>query len=373
MDSIIFSPNSAFDNISVDKILDLRLRLLHNGYEPIPLFGKDPKVKGWPDGEMTEQRIRDQRRLYLDFRNTGLRTGRLVIVDVDIVPVHQVAALQSLVFRVLGETPLQRFGSKGIALCYRLVGSDSIKKINIRARRLGDPFTKNEKTGTQTPLYPHGVEILGWHNQVAAFGRHPKTGQEYQWIGEGSPLTTLFDDLPTVTGERLHTVAGLIAGKLAEFGYEVKPPTGGESCEELAWPDEAHDPQDITQLYRLLLPMHGHNRNGWFNFDCVACDDRERKAGFKTTGAGGWRYRCFKAKCEYHDPTGWEPGRNLGEREKRLFELLGGDTAELPRIESEYMREEWARIRRDIEEMEEEAKFQEWLASDEPEDCDDDE
>jgi hypothetical protein len=380
MDSILFSSTSPFSNIS-DKILDLRLRLLHNGYDPIPLIGKDPKVRGWPDGEMTEQRIRDQRRRYEDFHNTGLRTGQLAVVDVDIVPPQQVAILQSLVFRQISETPLQRLGSKGIALFYRLVGSDPIKKINIRGRLPGDPFTENEKTRTRTPVYPHGVEILGWHNQVAAFGRHPKTGRDYQWTGpdRASPLTTRFNDLPEVHADQLRAVADLIAAKLAEFGYEVKRPTGGEApCRDSPWrrSRDDHEHADITRLFMNRLPF-GRSGNGWYNFNCPACGDREHKAGFTTTSSGGWRYRCFRARCGYSEATGWEPGRNLGGREKRLYELLGGDLADLPQIESEtqqeYMRQEWERITREMREIDEEAEFQEWLASDATEDFGDDE
>lgn len=345
-----------------DELLDLRLHLFDNGYEPIPLLGKDPQVKCWPEDEMTEQRIRDQRKRYPSFLNTGLRTGKLVVADVDITPKPQVDTLQRLIFHVIGGTPLRRFGSKGIALFYRMT-DDPIKKINIRSRLPGDLYTVNEKTGRKAPAYRSGIELLGWHNQVAAFGKHPKTGRDYQWIGGASPLTVRFHDLPMVSSDQLHGLAEVLAAKLAEFGYDVKPTAGGGSPQDDAARASVDDitADDITRLYLNRLPP-SQDRNGWHNVNCPACGDRECKGGFRSTGSGGWRYSCFHAKCEYHQPTGWEPGRNLGGREKRLFEMFGGDPADLPRIETgyeRYLREEMERIARDIREMDEEA---EWLA-----------
>src|SRR6202043_2696418 len=65
--------------------LKLRLELRELGYEPIPTDGKIPHIDGWADGEMDAGRIRHLTFEHQDHTNTGLRTGRLVGVDVDII------------------------------------------------------------------------------------------------------------------------------------------------------------------------------------------------------------------------------------------------------------------------------------------------
>ena len=51
--------------------------------------------------------------------STGLRTGRLVGVDIDIVPAAHVQAVKDLATKLLGYTSLERVGAKGAMLCYR--------------------------------------------------------------------------------------------------------------------------------------------------------------------------------------------------------------------------------------------------------------
>jgi hypothetical protein len=88
---------------------------------------------------------------------------------------------------------------------------------------------------------------------------------------------------------------------------------------------------EIVDLFFAVVPPARVNARGWRNFDCPACDDRRRRGGFLPTPEGGFKYRCFNGGCEFESPTGWSPGSPLGKRPRRLYELLGGDPADLPR------------------------------------------
>ena len=109
----------------------LRNALLRNGYEPIPTIGKETRITGWASGEITEDRILNETRRYSHHANTGLRTGRLVGIDIDLVDREQAATLREVTETVLGRTPLRRFGSKGEMLLYRMV-DEPIGKMTIQ-------------------------------------------------------------------------------------------------------------------------------------------------------------------------------------------------------------------------------------------------
>ena len=210
-------------------------QLILNGYEPVPISnptldkpgaGQAPFIEGWRDGEITVERMATWRAEHPDHPGTGLRTGRLTAVDVDVVEEahwHQVAALA---FHVLGETPLLRQGSKGIMLSYRT--ACPLSKLTI----------SHLLDGKRRTL----VEVLGTGQQFVAFGIHPKTGKPYRWTETEddpdpalsvtlSPLTVPLASLPEATPAKLRDFATKAAALLAELGYkDVK--VSGDTGEE---------------------------------------------------------------------------------------------------------------------------------------------
>src|SRR5215472_2656999 len=88
-------------------------RLIELGYEPVPTVGKAPKNDGWQTGEITVERIAAMRAAVPAAANTGLRTGRLVGVDIDLREPDHVEAIKRLAYDVLGFTAMERVGSKG--------------------------------------------------------------------------------------------------------------------------------------------------------------------------------------------------------------------------------------------------------------------
>ena len=183
---------------------DQDARLVANGYEPIPIIGKHPVTEAWQSGAISSKRIAAERLQYPNATNTGLRTGRLVGNDIDVRDPAHVAQLVELAEQVLGTTPLQRVGSKGVLLAYR--NETPIRKITVAGR------------GAK-------IEILGTGQQFVTFGIHPDTNEPYRWLGIdedfgiNDPLLVSLRELPIVTPGQLREYARKVRDLLAAQGY----------------------------------------------------------------------------------------------------------------------------------------------------------
>ena len=217
--------------------------LIENGYEPIAVKGKAPVAAGWNKRANTIEALSAERAENPDATNTGLRTGHLVGVDIDIVPTEHVREVKRLAAKVLGDTPLERVGAKGAMLCYR--NETSVKKITISARH---------------PAQPGKVEILGTGQQFVAYGIHPDTGKPYSWpnasVG-GEPLQTTLAELPEVTPEKLVEFAERAVELLEGLGYtDIKLSGRGDAPEPVrldAPPDlDLDSPADIERARQRL-------------------------------------------------------------------------------------------------------------------------
>ncbi|HWL69430.1 MAG TPA: AAA family ATPase [Geminicoccus sp.] len=171
----------------------LRLTLLGQGYEPIPVVGpqapgsspgKRPGIRGWQVAPLDQEVIRAWAQGALrDCTNTGLRTGRLVGVDIDVLDETLAKALQDMALRLLGPTPLQRIGkAPKLLLCYQAI----------------EPAPKRETPEFRLPDGSKAqVEILGQGQQFVAYGVHPDTRAEYAWPDLGPDVVALAE-LPQV-------------------------------------------------------------------------------------------------------------------------------------------------------------------------------
>jgi hypothetical protein len=182
-------------------------RLIANGYEPVAVNGKRALGSGWSTRPNTFEAITAERVASPSAVNTGLRTGRLVGVDIDLCDPVKADAMQTIAFEVLGKGPMVRVGAKGAMLVY---GNETpIPKITITDSPVGE-----RKRRTL-------VEILGIGQQFVAYGTHPDTGKQYEWIGGHfhSPVHLPRDELPEVTPTKLHEFARRAGEKLAAWGY----------------------------------------------------------------------------------------------------------------------------------------------------------
>jgi len=194
---------SSFDHKNHDQVLALRAILLRAGYEPIPVNGKSPFGLAWQRDDITEARMVTEFDRYRGSTGTGLRTGRLVGVDIDIYDPDHAAYLVVIVERKLGPA-LIRYGRKGAMLVYR--NSTPIPKINVAE--------DNPK--------PQKIEILGQGQQFVGYGIHPDTGRPYEW-GDADPAEIPFEELTEVTPEQLHALADLMHAELVGLGYTMRP------------------------------------------------------------------------------------------------------------------------------------------------------
>jgi hypothetical protein len=297
----------------IDELSWFRYRLLENGYEPIPIQGKRTRIEGWTRGNIDPERIVLETIHHLDHRSTGLRTGRLVGVDIDLHDAEHADIIQGVVEDTIGPTRLQRRGSKGAMLCYQKAGTP-IGKIVIR-----DAEAKKTL-----------VEIFGQGGQFVAYGIHPETQRPYEWLIPGQePLLVPRSDLPEVSTDMLHELRGRVSERLVELGYQLQAAAGRAYTEPLR-AGRLGDAETITQKFLDILPSEARqNHKGFINFPCPGCRHNDNRSGLLVTPGGGFRFRCFHASCDYHTCTGWEPGSLIGPRTRRLYEQMGGDPGEL--------------------------------------------
>lgn len=148
-------------------------RLLDNGYEPLPLVpGKKRPIPGrWSEISIDVAQVAQWVRQHPK-AGIGLRTGRVIGIDIDAEDPELAHAMTALTVSRFGDTLVRVGRWPRRLLLYRTVA----------------PFAK---------LSCPSVEILGKGQQFAAFGLHEKTGLPYRWLGD-SPLDLARDDLPPV-------------------------------------------------------------------------------------------------------------------------------------------------------------------------------
>lgn len=186
-----------------------RCALLRNGYEPIPICGKSPR---WPwRGRVIEEALLaeiENNSQYADHQSTGLRTGKLSVVDIDIRGEVEINAVQNAIFGVLGHSDMQRVGSKGVAICYH--NPTPCMKITVSGRR--------SPSDELRPL----IEFLGDGQQMAAYGLHPDTQRAYEWpyaYDCAEPLFRPLQELTMVSPDKLMAAASAVASVLTDLGY----------------------------------------------------------------------------------------------------------------------------------------------------------
>ncbi len=207
-------PAPIFDVQPEPSLADLRRDLIANGFTPIPVKGKRPIIKGWSALQPVEADVDALISNHPDHLNTGLLTGRLVAIDIDVLDIDLAMRFEDLVTAMPG-------GDRAL----RRVGSAPKSMFIFRAEDAHDKLATGE--------YAIGgrkcqIEVLGDGQQFVAFGTHPETGRPYEWT-TASPLDVRFDELPEIQPATMLAFLEQAESILAESGVPLKEPAKARS------------------------------------------------------------------------------------------------------------------------------------------------
>lgn len=147
-----------------------------SGFSPVPLQGKKPMLRNWNSRPLGLRAIRNliARDPTVASANLGLRTGKLVAIDIDVDDPVMSARVAATAAGVLGLTQFIRIGrTPRRMLFYRT-----------------EEATPSRKIGK--------VEILGTGKVAVVLGVHPDTSRPYEWPDE-CLLDFTFSDVPLVS------------------------------------------------------------------------------------------------------------------------------------------------------------------------------
>jgi hypothetical protein len=187
----------------------LRRSLISNGFCPIPVRGKRPIIKGWSALQPIDSDVESLIETYPDHTNTGLLTGRLVAIDIDILDLDVAMRFEELVTAMPG-------------------GERALRRVGLAPKSMFIFRTDEAHDKLATGEYAIGgrkcqIEVLGEGQQFVAFGTHPDTGRPYEWT-TASPLDVRFDELPEIQPETILAFMEKAEGLLAEAGVPLKAP-----------------------------------------------------------------------------------------------------------------------------------------------------
>jgi hypothetical protein len=233
---------------------EVRLRLFHAGYRPLPLYGKSPEVngKGWQQKRLTtnDDDICMWAKQWPDAANTGVLCRDTPFLDIDIRDPEAAEAAELLVKdRFDGHCVLTRIGQwPKRAIPFQTAA----------------PFPKMMINLIDPGGGMHKLEFLGDGQQVVVDGIHPDAREPYMWHG-GILGEIRRDDLPGITADEARQLLDDIAEFLvAEHGYRIagasKKPGADGGYAGGEWPtvDELIDHDKLVSMAMSLARAGTH-------------------------------------------------------------------------------------------------------------------
>jgi putative DNA primase/helicase len=198
------------------EVFALRQAYWHNGYRSVPIHTgqKRPRGNDWRNDALLDPPLAVTIEPDQEAMSTGIITGEVVGIDVDIFEQPLVDRIVAIIERSLGITPLLRIGfPPKILLVFR--GAEEFTKLSTGLFLLAD----RPKEYAEAKL-----EILATGQQFVADGIHPDTGRPYSWPA-GSPDRVPLDQIPPITlGQAQAIIAGARELLIANGGVEEKRP-----------------------------------------------------------------------------------------------------------------------------------------------------
>ena len=146
----------------------LGMTLFNNGYEVIPIDGKRPVINGWQDIELTEEVVHEWAENGKGGLNIGVRCGDVYAADFDFYDKDISDKVSKSFVAEFGPAPIRVGQAPKKLLVYKGIEGQ----------------TKLKRSWRDADDVVHGFELLGKGQQFAAFGVHPDTGKDYEWLNE---------------------------------------------------------------------------------------------------------------------------------------------------------------------------------------------
>lgn len=278
-------------------------KLRSQGFEPIPVAGKVPTIKGWQEIVLHPEQIQIWAANGQGHHNVGLRTGALAAVDLDIYDTDVADAVFEAFTARFGEAPCR-------------IGREP-KRLLVYAAK--EPRTKINSAAWVRPNAdldegPNKVEVLGIGQQFVAAGIHPDTHKPYRWVGRDNLLEMELWMLPVLDLDEVAVWIRDELPKLIPSDWQLKNTgRGGTAFDDdpFASIKQRHDDVDLEGL-RWLLD----------NLDQSYCDERDP-----------WRNVIFAVHHQFHDTEG----------EAEALELVDAWSAKSPKYVGQVVPEMWKR------------------------------
>lgn len=239
--------------------LDRALALHANGYTVVPIRPgeKRPGEDGWVHTRPSEKQIKKWAAGDYKNGNVGINTHNCPAVDIDVYNEEFAVSF--------GQYVIDRFG----ATCVR-VGRYPKRLIMFRT---DEPFRKLQATYTDGKT-AHKLEILGAGQQFVAYGVHPETKKEYQWIDLEEPTEVDIDSLPLLTLEAANELLEEFCDRADALGWSRVGRSAGGLASEGGDGLETYKPilqiSEETILETLdLIPNEEADYDQWLRVGCA--------------------------------------------------------------------------------------------------------
>jgi hypothetical protein len=281
----------------MSELADYRITIRRNGYQPLPINGKVPRIKKWSTSffDRSEEEIKRWDRRWADHISTGILTGPTPALDIDILEPAIAEAAEQWVRRRLAQAQPK-------AAVLRRIGKAPKRAILFRTDQ---PFAKIKVT-LAIPGYTNEnkIEFLGLGQQIVVDGVHPDTRQSYVWL-DRSPADTPVTALPFTDEEAAQELVKELSDYLVTTFNLPPAVTKADAAEGVD-----NSPEAMLARVRAGVEIHDNGRNWLW---VIAKEGRFTKeealaiilAAGEASGRDAERLEKFRSDMERAAATGW--------------------------------------------------------------------
>jgi hypothetical protein len=279
-------------------LADYRIQIRRNGYQPLPINGKVPKIKKWSTSffDRSEIEIRNWERRWPDHPSTGILTGPTPTLDIDILEATISEAADLWVCNWIAQNQPKA------AILHR-TGKAPKRAILFQTET---PFSKIKVT-LAIPGYTNEnkLEFLGMGQQVVIDGIHPETKQPYTWR-DRSPADTPANALPFIDEEGAKGLVKALTEYLVK-AFKLPPVTLQDSGDR---PID-NSPEAMLARVRAGVELHDNGRNWLWVIAKEGRYTREEAlaivlAAAQASERDSERLELFRDEMERAARTGWQ-------------------------------------------------------------------